>query len=70
VCDLQSVISRFQFCEYSAYFWIGLNRIGGVLVIMLASSAVDRGFEPRSGQTKGYKFGICSSLSLEVMTST
>ena len=27
--------------------------------IVLASSAVYRGFDPRSGQTKGYKFGIC-----------
>jgi hypothetical protein len=26
---------------------------------MLVSSVVDRGFEPRSGQTKDYKFGIC-----------
>ena len=26
---------------------------------MLASSAVDCGFEPRSGQTKDYKTGIC-----------
>jgi hypothetical protein len=25
---------------------------------MLASNAVDRGFEPRSGQTKDYKIGI------------
>ena len=30
------------------------NHIGGVMVSMLASSAVDRGFEPRSGQTKDY----------------
>ena len=29
------------------------------MVSMLASRAVDRGFEPRSGQTKGYKIGIC-----------
>jgi hypothetical protein len=35
------------------------NRIGGVMVSMLASSAVDRGFKPRSGQTKDYKIGIC-----------
>ena len=28
------------------------NRIGGVMVSVLASSAVDRGFEPQSGQTK------------------
>jgi hypothetical protein len=34
------------------------NRIGGVIVSMLASSTVDRGFEPRSGQTKDYKIGI------------
>ena len=33
--------------------------IGGVMVSMLASSAVDRGFEPRSGQTKDYEIGIC-----------
>jgi hypothetical protein len=35
------------------------NRIGGVMVSVITSSAVDRGFEPRSGQTKDYKIGIC-----------
>jgi hypothetical protein len=35
------------------------NRIGSVMVSVLASSVVDRGFEPRSGQTKDYKIGIC-----------
>jgi len=36
------------------------NRIGGVMVsLLLASSGVDRGLEPRSGQTKDYKNGIC-----------
>ena len=29
-----------------------MNRIGGVMVNMVASSAIDRGFEHRSGQTK------------------
>ena len=29
------------------------------MVSVLASSAVDRGFEPRSGQSKDYKIGIC-----------
>ena len=29
------------------------------MVSVLASSAVDRGFEPRSGQTKDYAIGIC-----------
>ena len=31
----------------------------GVMVSVLASSAVDRGFEPRSGQAKDDKIGIC-----------
>ena len=33
------------------FFLFPLNRVGGVVVIVLASSEVDRGFEPRSGQT-------------------
>ena len=36
-----------------------MNRIGVVMVSVLASSSVDRGFDPRSGQTKDYKIGIC-----------
>jgi hypothetical protein len=32
------------------------NRIGGVIVSMLASNAVDHGFDFRSGQTKGWMF--------------
>ena len=36
-----------------------INRIGGLMVSVLASSVVDRGFEHRSGQTKVYKNGIC-----------
>ena len=39
-------------------FYIIGNHIDGVMVSVLASSAVDRGFEPRSGQTKDYKIGI------------
>ena len=35
------------------------NCIGGVMVSVLASSVVDRGFEPRPGQTKDYDIGIC-----------
>ena len=37
----------------------GRDRIGGVMVSMLAASVVDRGFESWSGQTKDYKIGIC-----------
>ena len=38
---------------------IVFNLIGGVMVSMFASSAVDRGFEPRSGQTKDFNISIC-----------
>ena len=31
------------------------------MVSVLVSSAVDRGFEPQSAQTKDYKIGICCS---------
>jgi hypothetical protein len=40
------------------YFWF-YNRIGGVMVSMLVSTAVDHAFEPRSGQTKDCKTRIC-----------
>jgi hypothetical protein len=33
--------------------------IGGVMVSVVAWSAVDHGFETRWGQTKDYKIGIC-----------
>ena len=33
--------------------------IGGVMVSVLSSSVIDHGFEPRLGQTKDYKIGIC-----------
>ena len=36
-----------------------INRIDGIMINMLASSAVDCGFEPWSGQTKDNKIGIC-----------
>jgi hypothetical protein len=36
-----------------------LNRIGGVMVSVLASSVVDLGIEPRLSQTKDYQIGFC-----------
>jgi hypothetical protein len=39
------------------YSLIATDRIGGVMISVLASSAVDRGIEPLSGQTKDYKIG-------------
>jgi hypothetical protein len=38
---------------------MSMNHIGGVMVSVLASSVVDRGFEPQLGQIKDYKIGIC-----------
>ena len=38
------------------FYWY---RIGGVMVGVLDSSAVDPGFEPWSVQTSDYKIGIC-----------
>ena len=35
------------------------NRISSVMASMLASSVVDREFDPQSGQTKDYEIGIC-----------
>ena len=35
------------------------DRIGGVMVSLLTSSAIYRGFEHRSSQTKDYKIRIC-----------
>ena len=34
------------------------SRSGGIMVRVHALSAVDRGFKPRSGQTKDYKIDI------------
>ena len=35
------------------------NHIGGVMVRVLTSSAIDCWLEPRSGQTKDYEIGMC-----------
>ena len=47
------------FDQYNKINYINLiKRIGDVMVSVLVSSEVDRGFKPRSGQTKNYKIGI------------
>ena len=33
--------------------------IGGVMITVLASSAIDRGCEPQSSQTRDYETSIC-----------
>ena len=46
------------------------DHIGGVMVSVLVSSAVVRGFEPRSGQIKDYKIGIfCFSTKKATLRS-
>jgi hypothetical protein len=47
-------------CFY--YVWWAL----GVMVSMLTSSAVDRGFEPWSGQTKDYEIAIFHTSISEI----
>ena len=42
-------------------FKIVYNSIGSVMVSVLALTAVDRGIEPLSGQTKYYKIGFAAS---------
>ena len=46
------------------------NCIGGAMVFVVASSAVDRGFEHRSGQTKDYNIDIsCFSANYAALRS-
>ena len=47
--------TQFYLCLYIA----ALLCLGGVMVNVLASSAEWRGFDPRPGQTKDNKIGIC-----------
>ena len=42
------------------------NLFGSVLVSVFALSAVDRGFEPRLGQTKYFEIGICCFFPLGI----
>ena len=47
---------------------IGHHRFGGIMVSVLALSEVNRGIEPRSGQTKDYEIGIgCFSAKHEAL---
>jgi hypothetical protein len=41
-----------------AFTVVHLDRLNPIVGSLLVSSAVDRGFEPRSGQTKDYEIGI------------
>jgi hypothetical protein len=52
-------ITRFNPATFVCQSQARVNRTSGVMVSMLTSSAVDRWFDPRSGQTKDYEIGIC-----------
>ena len=45
--------------KQSPHIYIYSYRIGGIMVSVLTSNVVDRGFESRSAQTKNYKIDIC-----------
>ena len=53
------IFSVIRFINCTTCYLHNINEISGVMVSVLPSSAVDRGFEPRSGQTKNYKISIC-----------
>jgi len=59
-CDIRCVLKKkpsFLFIRNTMFLlYYVSNRIGSVI----ASSAVDRGFDSRSVQTNGYNIGICS----------
>jgi len=40
-------------------YYLTINQIGGIMISVLASNAVGRGFELRSVQNKDYSIGIC-----------
>ena len=47
-----------------------MNRLGGVMVGVFASSAEGRGFDPRPGQTKDFNIGIyCFSAKHAALSS-
>ena len=59
------IIDPDYFISFSSHYFasisflsLSMNHIGGVMVSVFDSSAVDYGFEPHSGQTKFYNIGI------------
>ena len=56
---LFSVFHDFSYAVEPNIVMVEENGIGGVMVSMLVSSAVDYVFEPRLDQTRDYKIDIC-----------
>ena len=60
MCENSKYLMKFRVhILYSHFHLYHGDLIGGGIVSVLTSSAVDRRFEPRSGQTKDYQIGIC-----------
>ena len=63
MCSMLFLLNKDKLCMllyfHLLYTPFIVNRIGDVVVSVLASSAVDCGFEPRSGQTNNYTIYIC-----------
>ena len=56
---LDKICSPELLCAFLVISHGEVNCIGGVIVTVLASSAVYCAFEPRSGQTKDHQIVIC-----------
>ena len=66
-CIYFGIVNRFNIFAslFNMFYWFVIfllyqelkNWIGDVMVSLLASSVVDRGFQPRSGQTKNNEIG-------------
>ena len=53
------IIILFRNCIFKHHNLLLSNQVGDVMVSVFASSVVDRGFKPWSGQTKDYTIGMC-----------
>jgi hypothetical protein len=57
MCIFFFILKKIIFCLF--FCFVGYLQPHRWRTGKLASGAVDRGFEPRSGQIKDYKIGIC-----------
>ena len=55
----ENILKCFRSINNNWLSFVHVNHFSGIMASVLASSAIDRVCEPRSGQTKHYKIGIC-----------
>ena len=69
-CGLFFILLFIYYLLGFVLFYVYANRIGWVMISVLATSVVDRGFERGSSQAKDYDIGICClSTKHEVLRS-